>query len=73
MRREATESRSFEEADRRDQAQQLAMPPDERLAIARSLRERFFGTDVPDVRETERLSMDVAAREHGPPAGEREA
>lgn len=31
-----------------------AMTPDERLAIAKELRDRFYGKDAPDVREAER-------------------
>ena len=54
MDREAHKSKSFEEADRWDKKQQWAMPPDERLAVAKVLRERFYGKDAPDVRESER-------------------
>lgn len=54
MEREAHKARSFEEADRWDRAQQLAMTPDERFDIARTLRERVYGSDAPDVREAER-------------------
>ena len=54
MDREAHKSTSFEVADRWDKQQQWAMTPDERLAIAKELRDRFFGVDCPDVREVER-------------------
>lgn len=54
MDREAHKSTSFEDADRWDKEQQWAMTPDERLAIAKILRERFYGRDTPDVRESER-------------------
>lgn len=47
-------ARSFREAADRDKAQQRVMTPDERLAIAKTLRDRAFGTDCPDVREPER-------------------
>ncbi|MBK9384280.1 MAG: hypothetical protein IPN34_05595 [Planctomycetes bacterium] len=47
-------ARSFEEAERWDREQMLAMTPEERLTIARILRERVYGTDCPDVREAER-------------------
>lgn len=54
MEREAHKSTSFEEADRWDKQQQWAMTPDERLAIAKELRDRYFGKDCPDVRAAER-------------------
>jgi hypothetical protein len=54
MDREAQKSRSFEDADHWDRSQQLAMTPDQRLEIARVLRERVFGRGAPDVRESAR-------------------
>jgi hypothetical protein len=54
MEREAHKSRSFADADRWDKEQQWAMTPDERLAIAKELRDRVYGKDAPDVRESER-------------------
>ena len=54
MDREAHKARSFAEADQWDLQQQWAMTPDERFEVARVLRERAYGTDVPDVREAER-------------------
>jgi len=58
MEREAHKSRSFDEAARWDRAQQRAMTPDQRLAIAKELRERVFGANAPDVREAERERED---------------
>jgi hypothetical protein len=54
MERIAHKCTSFEEAARWDREQQWAMIPDERLAIAKELRERVFGKDAPDVRQAER-------------------
>jgi len=54
MEREIHKARSFDEAARWDRAQQQAMTPDERLEVARVLRERAFGKNVPDVRKAER-------------------
>ena len=47
-------ARSFAEAAEWDRQQQRAMTPDERLAIARILRDRAYGADAPDVRQAER-------------------
>jgi hypothetical protein len=54
MEREAHKSRSFDDANHWDREQQLAMTPDERLEIARVLRERVYGADALDVRAAER-------------------
>ena len=54
MDRDAHKSTSFAEAARWDREQMWAMTPDERLAIAKVLRERVYGKDAPDVREAER-------------------
>jgi hypothetical protein len=54
MEREAYKTTSFEDAARHDREQMWAMTPDERMAIARVLRERVYGADAPDVREAER-------------------
>lgn len=54
MEREAHKSRSFADAAAWDREQMWAMTPDERLEIARVLRERVYGADAPDVRESER-------------------
>ena len=47
-------STSFADAARWDRAQHQAMTPDQRLAVAKELRDRAYGTDAPDVREAER-------------------
>ncbi len=54
MDREAHKARSFAEAEQWDREQMWAMTADERLAIAKELRERVHGKDAPDVRESER-------------------
>ena len=54
MERDVHKARSFEEAAKWDRAQQKAMSPDERLAIAKELRDRAYGADAPDVRQSER-------------------
>jgi len=66
MDREAHKARSFVDADRWDREQMWAMTPDERMAIAKELRDRVFGKDCPDVREAERsrsTSPTCASRE----------
>lgn len=54
MERIAHKASSFDDAARWDREQQHAMTPDERLEVARVLRERVYGCDTPDVREAER-------------------
>lgn len=54
MDREVNKAKSFADADRWDREQMWAMTPDERIAIAKALRDRVYGTDCPDVREAER-------------------
>ena len=54
MERESNKARSFAEAEQWDRQQMWAMTPDERMQIAKELRDRVYGTDVPDVREAER-------------------
>jgi hypothetical protein len=54
MDREVHKAKSFADADRWDREQMWAMTPDERMAIAKELRDRVFGKDCPDVREAER-------------------
>jgi len=51
--REVHKAFSFAEAARWDLQQQWAMTPEERLEIARILRERAYGADAPDVRAAE--------------------
>jgi len=50
MQREAHKSWSFADAAVWDREPMWAMTPDERLEIARVLRERVYGADAPDVR-----------------------
>ena len=54
MEREVHKATSFADAARWDREQQWALTPEERFEIARILRERVYGTDAPDVRESER-------------------
>jgi hypothetical protein len=54
MERVVRKSRSFREADRWDVQQQTSMTPEQRQEIARDLRVRYYGRDVPDVRESVR-------------------
>jgi hypothetical protein len=54
MDREANLARSFAEAEQWDLRQMWAMTPDERLDLAKVLRERVYGADAADVREAER-------------------
>ncbi len=53
MERVAHKSHSFAEAAEWDRQQMWAMTPDERIEVARILRERAWGTDQPDVRDAE--------------------
>jgi NTP pyrophosphatase (non-canonical NTP hydrolase) len=52
MERIVHKSRSFEEADRWDIEQHISMTPEERQEVAQELRERVYGRDAPDVRES---------------------
>jgi hypothetical protein len=54
MERVVHKAKNFEHARRWDVAQQLAMTPEERQAVARELKRRAFGGENPDVREAER-------------------
>ncbi len=47
-------TRDFSEAERADIIQQVKMSPEERQEAARILRERYYGTDTPDVRDAYR-------------------
>jgi hypothetical protein len=47
-------AQSFESAYQWDREQMWSMSADERLAIAKILRDRYYGKDAPDVRESER-------------------
>ena len=52
MKKIFNKAKDFREAEQWDIVQQVRMAPDERQAIAAALRERVFGKDSPDVRET---------------------
>lgn len=54
MERIGIKTRSYAEAERWDREQSWAMTPDERLRILRTLQERVYGRQVPDVRASER-------------------
>lgn len=45
---------SHEDAQAWNRRRMWSLTPDERMAIARTLRERVYGKDAPDVRESER-------------------
>ncbi len=47
-------AKNKKEAEEWDILQQISMTPRERQEAARILKERVFGTNVPDVREAER-------------------
>ena len=51
MERIVHKARSFEEAWKWEIAQYREMTPEQRQAVAKTLRDRFYGTDCPDVRE----------------------
>jgi len=45
-------SKSFKEAEKHDIKQHNQMSPSERQAAAKKLRERYFGKNPPDLRES---------------------
>ena len=45
-------TRDYAEADRADNMQQVMMSREERQEAARILRERYLGTNTPDVRDS---------------------
>ncbi len=51
MERVINKAGSFAEADMWDQAQQRAMTPEQRMRIAKALRDRFFSCPRKDLRE----------------------
>ena len=57
-------ARTFEEAARWDREQNWALTRDERMRIAQELRERAFGRDLPDVRESARDEGGAVRRRH---------
>ena len=54
MERIINKSKSFKEAEQWDILQHIRMRPEERQAAAARLRERVYGTDLPDVREAQK-------------------
>ncbi|MGC8654498.1 MAG: hypothetical protein ACP5US_10970 [Candidatus Kryptoniota bacterium] len=52
MKRVVNKTRSHKDAVQWDLLQQLEMTPSQRQEIARELKQRFYGTDNPDVRES---------------------
>ena len=46
-------SKNFQEAEKYDIQQHIQMSSAERQAAAKKLRERYFGKDVPDVRDSD--------------------
>ena len=52
MERIVHKSTGFEEAEEWDIEQQIKMTPQQRQDIAKQLKEKYYGTDVPDVRDT---------------------
>jgi len=51
MQRVVNKANSFEEADTWDQTQQKSMTPEERMRIAKALRDRFYPHPRKDLRE----------------------
>ena len=47
----ANKAHGHEEAQRWDAEQYARMTPDERRRVAKTLRDRVYGTDCPDVRD----------------------
>ena len=54
MDRTANRAKTFAEAAQWDREQAWALTPDERLAIAKVLRDRVYGRDAADVRASQR-------------------
>jgi hypothetical protein len=52
MKRIVHKARNHRAAAKWDILQQVRMTPNERQAIAKELKKRFFGRTVPDVRDT---------------------
>jgi len=54
MERVINKSKSYKDAEQWDILQHIRMTPEERQAVVDRLRERVYGTDVPDVRESQK-------------------
>ncbi len=52
MERVVHKSHDHEEAEKWDIQQQRDMTPNERMRVAKQLIDQYYGTDVPDVRES---------------------
>ncbi len=52
MERVYFKTKKFDEAERQDILQYVQLTPDERQRIARQLKERVYGRNVQDVRQT---------------------
>lgn len=52
MERVVHKSHDHEEAEEWDARQQRDMTPNERMRVAKQLIDQYYGTDVPDVRES---------------------
>jgi hypothetical protein len=49
-------AKNFADAEQWDIKQQIEMTPNERMAIAKVLKDRVYGLDVRDVRECHKLT-----------------
>lgn len=52
MKRILNKAKSNSEAEKWDIIQQLRMTPEQRIAVARELRDRFYGKNMPDVKKS---------------------
>lgn len=52
MKRIVHKAKSFQEAEAWDIAQHIQMTPEERQKAAKKLKDRFYGKNVPDVRDS---------------------
>jgi hypothetical protein len=50
-------ARSFEEARAREIEQERRMTPEERQAVAKALRDRVYGPNPPDIRESKAVKI----------------
>jgi hypothetical protein len=57
MKRILNKAKSNSEAEKWDIMQQLKMTPEERMAISLELKKRFYGKNVPDVRESKKFNI----------------
>ena len=58
MERIVNKAKNFREAEDWDIQQNIRMSPEERQSIAKKLKERVYGKNVPDVREYYKNSND---------------